>query len=316
MTTIPPSLCGCDISKDRIDACLLPSNQVLTCANQPDAIDAFISTLKQQDVSLVVVEATGGYERQLAEALWQAELPVAIVNPRQVREFARACGQLAKTDRIDAYVIARFAVSMSPEPSAPVDERLIKLKALVTRRRQLVDMRKAEKTRLPQCRDKDLKASILDMIALLTDKIDHLEGQIKTLLKAHPVTAQRCELLTSMKGIGPVTAAALIAELPELGQLNRRQIAALLGLAPLNRDSGRMRGRRKIWGGRKALRNQLYMPALTAARSNPAMRSLYTRMQKRGKEHKVILTAIMRKMIVTLNAMVKDGNRWEPKHSC
>lgn len=316
MTTIPPSLCGCDVSKDHIDACLLPSNQGLTCANQPDTIDAFIATLEQQAVSLVVVEASGGYERGLVEALWRADLPVAIVNPRQVRAFARACGQLAKTDLIDAHIIARFAIAIAPEPSAPVDERLVKLRALVTRRRQLVDMRKAEKTRLPQCRDTDLKTSILDIIALLTDRIDHLEGQIKTLLETHPVTAQRRDLLTSMKGIGLVTAAALIAELPELGQLTRRQIAALLGLAPLNRDSGLMRGRRKIWGGRKALRNQLYMPALTAARSNPAMRSLYTRMEKRGKEHKVILTAIMRKMIVTLNAMMKTGNHWKPKHSC
>ena len=316
MTTIPARLCGCDVSKDHIDGCLLPSNQVLRCANQADAIDAFLATLQQQDVSLVVVEASGGYERGLVEALWQAGLPVAVVNPRQVRDFARACGQLAKTDLIDARIIASFAIAIAPEPSAPVDDMLIKLKALVTRRRQLVGMRKAEKTRLPQCRDNDLKASILDMIALLSDRIDRLEGQIRTLLKTHPVTAQRHDLLTSMKGIGPVTAAMLIAELPELGQLTRRQIAALLGLAPLNRDSGLMRGRRKIWGGRKALRNQLYMPALTAARSNPTMRRLYTRMERDGKPHKVILTAIMRKMIVTLNAMMKTGNHWKPKHSC
>lgn len=260
--------------------------------------------------TLVVLEATGGLERQAVAELAAAGAPVASVNPRQVRDFARATGRLAKTDAIDAAVLARFAEAVRPEARPLPDAEQRALAALVARRRQLSDMLVAERHRL-RAADPAVRDGIAVHVAFLEGQHGAAERAVAAAVEASEVWRERDDLLRSVPGVGPVLSATLIAEVPELGSLSGKEVAALVGVAPLARDSGRMRGRRSVWGGRATVRRALYMAALSAARYNPALRSFYERLVGRGKARKVALVAVMRKLLVVLNAMVRDGRRWD-----
>ncbi len=310
MTIVTPCVAGCDVSKDRLDLHIAPCGAVLQVTNDVAGFSLLADRACAAGASLVVVEATGGYERGLVQSLWAAGLPVSVVNPRRVRDFARASGRLAKTDAIDAEVLSAFALAFKPEPTAPQSAQLSRIRAIVGRRRQTIAMRTAEKTRLAQCTDGAMRQMIEQVIALFDSQIGALDRQLAASIKANRTMARKYTVLSSVPGIGPVSAASLIADLPELGTLTRRQIASLVGLAPFNRDSGAMRGRRTIWGGRRALRTGLYMPALTASRSNWVYKAFKAKLEAQGKPQKLILTAIMRKMIVTMNAMIRDDKLW------
>ena len=263
---------------------------------------------------MIVVEATGGWESRVAAALAAASLPVAVINPRQARAFARATGHLAKTDRLDAQVLARFAEAVRPTPRPLPDEAAQELAALLTRRRQLVDMLTAEKNRLGQARGQ-VRAQIRTHITWLERQITARDTDISTLIRQSPVWRERDDLLQSAPGVGPVFSTTLVAELPELGTLSRQQIAALVGVAPLNQDSGTLRGRRTCWGGRAAVRTVLYMATLVATRCNPVIRACYARLVAAGKAKKVALVACMRKLLTILNAMLKHHRPWCPMHA-
>ena len=260
---------------------------------------------------LVVLEATGGYETAAVAALAEAGLPVVVANPRQVRDFARSTGKLTKTDRIDAELLALFAERVRPEVRPLPDAEAQEFTALLARRRQLLEMMVAEKNRLkvaPKPVAKDIRAHI----EWLERRLKSVDSDLERRIKASPVWRAKEDLLRSVPGVGPVVSRTLIGELPELGQLNRQQIAALAGVAPLNRDSGTQRGKRMVWGGRRAVRVALYMAALTASQRNPTIRAFYQQLRDRGKPSKVALTACMRKLLVILNAMVRDGVQWDP----
>lgn len=311
MTNLPRCIAGIDVSKDRLDCFVIGEESVQSYANEALQVSDLIRDLKRRGVELVVVEATGGYESILVRALWKADVTVSRANPRQVRDFARAAGRLAKTDKIDARMIAEFGRVMSPLPTPAMEDNVLKLRAFMDRRRQLVEMRKAEKTRLLQQSEPDLQASIREIIETFSCQIRQLEKQAFEMVKQNAELRQRFKILCSVPGIGRITAAVLLVALPELGRLTRRQIAALLGVAPLNRDSGHMRGRRAIWGGRKTLRNSLWMAALTAARMNPVFKAFSDRLKAKNKPGKAVIIAVMRKMIVTLNAMTRDDRMWQ-----
>jgi transposase len=272
---------------------------------------ALVAQVRARAPALVVVEATGGYEMALVGLLVAAAVPVAVVNPRQVRDFAKATGQLAKTDAIDARVLALFAARVQPTPRAVPDAALQDLTALVTRRRQLVEMLGAERNRLAVARPA-LRRSVGAHIRWLERQLATLEEELATRIRATPVWREKDDLLRSVPGVGPQTARMLIAHLPELGQLSRHEIAALAGVAPLNRDSGRWRGRRTTWGGRAVVRAGLYMAALVASRHNPVLRAFYVRLVVAGKPKKVALVAVMRKLLTILNAMVHHQRAWAP----
>jgi transposase len=257
-----------------------------------------------------VLEATGGYEQVVSAGLAAAGLPVAVVNPRQIRDFARATGKLAKTDRLDALAIARFAQAIKPEPRPLADAQAQMLGELVARRRQVIEMIGMESNRLRQARAKTVKRTIEHLLAALQAELSTLESELDETIRGTPIWREREELLTSAPGIGDVTARVLLAELPELGQVDRHQIAALAGLAPFNRDSGQWRGERHIQGGRAGVRTALYMPTVVATRYNPVIRALYRRLRAGGKKPKVALTACMRKLLTILNAMLRDGSPW------
>jgi transposase len=265
---------------------------------------------------LVVLEATGGYEREAAVALAARGLAVAVINPRQVRDYARATGRLAKTDAIDAAVLASFAQATRPEPRPLRDVEAEALRDLVVRRRQLLDMRKAEKNRLEAVLSDPVRRGVERHLAWLDEEIGQADDDLDRMIRESPTWRADEDLLTSMPGVGRVLARTLIAEAPELGRLNRRQIAALIGLAPFNRDSGKMRGTRAIWGGRRQVRQVLYMAALAAVRCNPVFTDAYDRMRQAGKPPKVALVACMRRIIVILNAMLKSREPWAlPQHT-
>jgi transposase len=259
---------------------------------------------------LVVVEATGGLERRLVAELIDAGLEVAVVNPRQVRDFARALGRLAKTDRIDAETLALFAEKMQPRPTQKRPEKQVELDALVTRRRQLVALRAIERTRAHQAQAKAARHSIGKLLKVLDRQIAELDKAIAKLIESDDDFRTKCELLQSVPGIGPGASTTLIAELPELGQLNRQEIASLAGLAPMNHDSGQFRGQRRIRGGRGAVRTALYMAVLTAKRCNPVLRRFAERLERAGKPFKVVMTACMRKLLLILNQMLAHGETW------
>lgn len=310
MNKLSPIVAGIDIAKDAVDVCVLAGSERSWSQSSEDLVE-LASALKRLRVELIVVEPTGGYERRITVALRAAGLAVAVVNARQVREFARASGLLAKTDRIDARVLADYGRRMEPEARpgrTPVRQHL---SALVRHRRQLVDIRKGELTRRQQVDYPDLRAFIEDHIALLTAQIHTLETRIARLIADDPALANANQRLRSMPGIGPVAAASLLADLPELGTLSRRAIAALVGLAPFSRDSGKWRGRRAIWGGRAGLRQTLHMGAIAAIRRDNPLRAAYLKMRDRGKPHKVATTAILRKMIVQLNAILRDQTLYQ-----
>lgn len=308
-----PCYVGIDVAKDHLDVALRPAEDAWTVANDPDGLETLIRRLKPAEPRLVVLEATGGYEAPVAAALSTAGIPVAVVNPRQVRDFAKATGQLAKTDRIDAATLALFAERVRPEPRPLPDPVGEELRALVARRRQLLEMLGAEQNRLRHATAPSVEKGLQQHVRWLKRQLEDVDDDLQRVVQDSPLWRGKDDLLQSVPGIGPVTSRTLLAELPELGRLNRREIAALVGVAPLNRDSGRWRGRRFVWGGRAAVRNPLYMAALTASRHNPVIRAFYERLVDRGKPHKVALTACMRKLIVILNAMAKTQQPWNPE---
>jgi len=301
---------GIDIAKDTIDISVLPSGDNWSVGTTPAELSETVDRLVALKPTNIVMEATGGYETRLAALLITTGLPVAVVNPRQVRDFGRALGILAKTDAIDAHLIALFAEKVQPEcrPIPTDDERA--LKELLIRRRQLVDMRTAELNRQKQTNSQQVYNSITQLIDFINHDLDTIEHEIDKRIKASPVWRAKEKLLQSVPGIGKVTASMLIVTLPELGQLNRRQIASLVGLAPMNRDSGTFRGRRMITGGRASIRSGLYMPILSAVRYNPKIKQFYDRLIDAGKLEKVALTASMRKLLTMLNAIIRENQPW------
>lgn len=305
---------GIDVSKARLDVAVRPSGESESFLNDAGGIQDLVKRLEELPVTLIVLEATGGLERGVTRALTSAELPVVVVNPRQVRDFAKATGQLAKTDRIDAVVLARFAEAVRPALRRLPDEVTLELRALIARRRQITDMIVAERNRLGGA-SKAVKKRIDAHIRWLEAELERADKDLDQSIGHSPIWQENQNLLRTVPGIGPVTSRSLMAELPELGELNRKQIAALAGIAPLNRDSGTLRGRRSIWGGRAAVRAVLYMAALVASRHNAVIRAFYKRLRNAGKAPKVALVACMRKLLTILNAMIKHKTRWSDTFS-
>jgi transposase len=305
---------GIDVSKAQLDVAVRPTGEQWAVAHDDAGLDALVARVQPLQPTMIVVEATGGWELRLAGALAAAGLPVAVLNPRQVRAFARATGQLAKTDRLDAQVLARFAEAVRPTPRPLPDEAAQELAALLTRRRQLIEMLTAEKNRLGRARG-PVRAQIRTHLTWLARQVTALDTDISTLIRQSPVWRERDALLQTMPGVGPVLATTLLAEMPELGTLSRQQIAALAGVAPLSHDSGTRRGTRCIWGGRATVRTALYMGALVAARYNPVLKAYYRRLLAAGKAKKVALVACMRKLLIMLNAMLKHHRPWNPSHA-
>jgi transposase len=302
---------GVDVSKDQLDVCSLPGGELRQFANDPTGCGEFVAQLRKSPACLIVIEATGGYERAALLALQDAGLPVALVNPRQVRDFAKALGQYAKTDRLDAAVLAEFAQRVRPVPQAQIPEKQRQLESLVTRRRQLVEQRSAEECRLQQATDKFILQTIRQVLKALDRQQAAIERRIAELLESDDDWQARLRVVQSVPGVGPIVGAALVAELPELGRANRQEIAALAGVAPYPRDSGKFRGQRTIWGGRKSLRSVLYMAALTARRCNPVIKAFAQRLAAAGKSFKAIQVACIRKLLVILNAMIKTNAVWK-----
>ena len=306
---------GIDVSKDTFDVAQFPPGPAPRTFPQSDVGFAdFMATLPDPKQCLVALEATGGYESDLVAALAAAGFVVAVVNPRCVRDFAKGIGVLAKTDRIDAAVIARFAHDVKPRPRAEISEKQAEIDQLVARRRQLVDLRTAESNRLATARAAAVRASINKVLKTLKAQIASVDQAIQQLIKSDDEWTGKAHILQSVPGIGPVTATTLIAEVPELGKLNRQKIAALVGLAPYNRDSGTFRGKRMIMGGRKGARSALFMAALVAYRKNPVIKPYAQRLVDAGKPMKLVLTACMRKLLVILNTMVKNNSLWNPEN--
>lgn len=301
---------GVDVSKDSLDVAIGAQKDIITFCNDQNGVDALVKKLSRIDAELTVFESTGGYELLATSCLAEAGLAVVIVNPRQVRNFAKATGFLAKTDAIDARVIARFAEAVKPDVRALKDRATSELAALVNRRRQIVEMIVAESNRL-KLANKRNKKDIKDHIRWLQKRLDKIETDIGKTIQNSPIWRCKDDILRSVPGIGPVTSATLICDLPELGVLSRKKIAMLAGLAPLNYDSGKFKGRRRIWGGRAAVRSGLYMATMAAIRCNPAIKGFYQRLIAAGKCHKVAATACMRKLLIILNAMLRDQTLWQ-----
>ena len=303
---------GIDVSKKQLDINWYGQIAVHQESNDEQGIANLVAQLHQQEASLIVVEASGGWEMPLVSALTLAKLPIVVVNPTRVREFARALGQFAKTDAIDARVLAHFAQAIRPEVRALRDEETVTLNSLVTRRQQLVEMLTSEKNRRHTA-PKAVKERIEKHIAWLEEEINSLNEQIKGLIRASELWQEKATNLVTTPGVGPVTTFTLLADLPELGSLNRQKIASLVGVAPINKDSGSRRGKRRVFGGRASVRAVLYMATLSAIRFNPVIKSFYETLRSRGKEFKVAMTACMRKLLVILNAMVRDNKPWQDK---
>lgn len=301
---------GIDVAKDSLDVHILPHTRRIHCTTNAKDVQKLIDQLRSLKVNLIVLEATGGYGTTLAAELQQAGLAVAVVNPRQVRNFAKATGRLAKTDRIDAEVLALFAQRIQPPARSVGDENERKIKALVARRRQLVTIRTAEQNRRGRASNDIVAASIDAVLEAIDKQLDETDRMIRQFVRSSPAWMEKAELLQSVPGLGPVTTHVLLAELPELGRLNRREIASLVGVAPINRDSGTLRGRRMIGGGRTTVRNALYMAALVATRHNPVIRAYYLRLVESGKRKIVALVAAMRKLLTILNTMLKNNQPW------
>ena len=300
---------GIDVHKDTLEVCVNSREAHWECSNDAAGIEELLTTLQAVAPELIVVEASGGYERRLIAEGYEAGLPVVVVNPTRVRRLAEALGIIAKTDAIDGYVIARFAELVRPPVREPKSAEQQQLNALVTRRRQLLEIRTAEKNRLSTCPDL-MRTDIEEHLTWLDTRVEQLEDEIDDMLTNNPSWRELTALISSVPGIGPVTAATLVAELPELGTLNRQKIAALAGLAPYNRDSGPRKRKRRIFGGRASVRCVLYMAALSATRHNPVIRRFYNQLLERGKIKKVALTACMRKLLVIVNAMVRKQEAW------
>jgi transposase len=302
---------GVDVSKAHLDLADTKSGSPWRVANSSDAIATLIGDLQADPPALVVLEATGGYEMALVIALQAASLPVALVNPRQIRDFARATGQLAKTDALDARVIARFGLAVRPAPLPPIEAGQEAFAGLVGRRRQIIDMLVAEKNRLEHA-DAAVRGWIDRHLAQLKAQLTEVDAAIALAIQASDELRARQEILTSIEGVGPLTAAVLLAELPELGAIGHKQLSALVGVAPLNHDSGTLRGQRHIAGGRASVRCALYMATMVAVRHNPTLKAFYRRLREAGKRPKVALVAAMRKLLSILNALVRDNRQWQP----
>jgi len=301
---------GIDVAKDRLEVHLRPSGEAFAVARDGKGLEELSVRLGGLEVALVVLEATGGFEITVAAALCATGLPLAVVNPRQVRDFARATGRLAKTDALDAAAIAHFAEAVRPEPRPVPDEQARALGELVTRRRQIVEMMTAERNRRKRLASRRMVKSVDRLLKALQRELSDLETDLDDTIRKTPAWRQAEDLLKTVPGIGDVTARTLIADLPELGTLSRRRIAALVGVAPFNRDSGTMRGRRTVWGGRASVRASLYMAALSASRCNPTLKRFYQRLTEAGKPKKIALTALMRKLLTILNAILRDRKPW------
>jgi transposase len=302
---------GIDVSKKRLDVHVLPSGEAFAMARDGEGIAELTDRLRTLLPALIVLEATGGFEKVVAAGLAAAQLPLAVVNPRQIRDFARAANRLAKTDALDAQIIALFAERMRPEPRPVPDEQARQLSEIVARRRQIVEMMTAERNRRGMLTGKRMIKSVDRLLAVLQKELSDLEDDLDDTIRGTPVWRETEDLLTSVPGVGDKLARTLIADLPELGRLSRRQAAAITGLAPMNRDSGTMRGKRTIQGGRGKLRTVLYMGAMVASRHNPMLKSFYQRLLRAGKPKKVALVAVMRKLLTILNAIIRDQRPWQ-----
>jgi transposase len=305
---------GIDVSKATLDIAARPDGESWTVTNDEHGLAELLPRLVALTPALVVMEATGGFEMLTAITLAKAGLPVAVVNPRQVRDFAKAMGQLAKTDALDAGMLADFAQRVRPTPRPLPDDAAQLLDSLLTRRRQIVEMLTAEKNRLGFARG-PVKRDISHHIRWLEKRLTDVDGDLQDAVASSPLYQAKADLLRSVPGVGPVTALTLLATLPELGHLSRHQIAALVGVAPMNRDSGTMRGKRMVWGGRAPVRAVLYMAALVGLKHNPVLRVFYERLRAAGKPFKVAATACMRKLLTILNAMLHQNRRWDPQHA-
>lgn len=301
---------GIDVSKHQLDIHIRPTGASWSVTNDEAGHRALVAKLAEVSPSLVVLEATGGYQNAVVGELGASGVPVAVVNPRQVRDFAKATGRLAKTDAIDAAVLAHFAESIRPEPRPVADEVTATLQAMVTRRRQLIDMRTAESNRLETVRVQVVRRNIQKIINVLNREIGKVDDDIDKTIRKSPLWREREDLLETAVGVGPTLARTLLTQLPELGRLNRREAAALVGVAPFNNDSGKRTGLRSIRGGRAEVRAVLYMATVAAVRFNPALRRVYERLVTAGKPKKVALIACARKLLVTLNAMMKTKTSW------
>jgi len=305
---------GIDVSKERFVIAVAPTHDRWTSETTPAAVDVLVARLVQLQPTIIVVEATGGYERAVVAQCAAAGLPVAVVNPRHVRAFAQAMGRTAKTDDIDAAVLADFGARINPPTRVIADAETRALAALVVRRRQLIEMIVMERQRLGQAPPTGkITRDLRNHIRWLERRVEDVDDEIGTAIQASPVWRVHEDLLRSVPGIGPTTARTLLAELPELGRLERRTIAALVGVAPVNCDSGQHRGQRHIWGGRGSVRAALYMAALSAIRCNPVLAAFYHRLRTAGKPGKVALVATMRKLLTILNTMMKHQLAWNPK---
>jgi transposase len=305
---------GVDVAKAHLDLAVEGWAETQRSSNDDTGITCAVAWLRARQPAGIVVEATGGYERPLVLALTEAGLPVSVVNPRQVRDFARATGQLAKTDALDAQLLARFGGRLAPAPTLLTGQSQDDFAALVARRRQLQEMLTAERNRL-QLVPRSARRSVQAHIGWLEQELAAVEQELEAHIAADPAQAERAALLRSVPGVGPVLTHTLLADFTELGSLDGKQAAALAGVAPLNRDSGTLRGRRTVWGGRAPVRAALYMAALVGTRYNPVLRSHYQRLLAAGKAKKLALVACMRKLLVILNAIVRSGRPWAPTHA-
>jgi transposase len=315
-TRTPTLYVGIDVSKATLDVAILPIGRHFVVSNDEAGIDELLGELEDPHKPiLVVLEASGGYERPLAAAIAASGIALAVVNPRQTREFARATGKLAKTDRLDAKALARFAEAVRPEPRALPEEEAEEFSAILARRRQIIQMISAEKNRLGAATSKAVARRIEAHLRWLEKELSRTERDLDRAIEASPTFRVNEALLRSVPGAGPVLCRTLLAELPELGSLAPREFSALVGVAPLNRDSGTLRGRRAVWGGRARVREALYMGALVATRYNPHIKGFYERLVAAGKPKKVALVACMRKLLVILNALLRDRKPWRCPHA-
>jgi transposase len=304
-----PAFVGIDISKDRLDAFIRPQGAAFCEAYTDQGIGLLVDRLLKLHPEVILLEATGGYETRLVAALALARLPVVLINPRQVRDFAKATGRLAKTDRIDAQVLAHFAEAVHPEVRLLADPDQKELSALMSRRSQLVEMVVMEKNRTHTA-TKIVRSRIEVHLSWLHTELESVDRELDDFIRKNPVLQRKVEILTSVPGVGPALSKTLVSYLPELGTINRKEIAALVGVAPFNSDSGKHKGKRVIWGGRKQIRSALYMGVLVGTRYNPTIRTFYQRLLAAGKRQKVALTACMRKLLTILNAMVRSDANW------
>lgn len=308
-----PTFVGIDVAKHHLDVHLSAENHDQRVRNDDDGRGELTKLLAAAKPVCIAVESTGGYEAAIVAELHAAGLPVAVVNPRHVRNFARAAGQLAKTDLIDAAILAKFAQALKPRQTPVPDATTVKIRHLVTRRRQIRGLLQAESNRTEHVDDAAITRSLNRVRKTLEKELVWVDHEIQRVLQGSPLWRRKAELLTTVPGVAHTTAAALLANLPELGMLNRRQVAALVGVAPINRDSGTLRGKRMVGGGRPHVRTALFMPTLVAIRHNPAIRAFYERLVDQGKAKMTAVVACMRKLLTILNAMLREEQPWRPK---